>query len=123
MAFTIDEARRMFDLPPWAPTREALLFRFFAGYGLVVASTVGGSLHFIYMAGDPPQSVRDACEREKEDLVALLARESVPPVRGVARSVEQRAWRACYRGAKRLHDFLLKRTHEPDATRDHETGG
>jgi hypothetical protein len=50
-------------------------FRFFDGYGLVVAS---GSLRFIYMAGEPPKCVRDACEREKKQLVTLIARERLP---------------------------------------------
>lgn len=64
-------------------------YRFFEGYGLVAASTVGGSLQFIYVAGDPPQSIRDACEREQDQLVALLSGESFPPV-GVPSGVVER---------------------------------
>jgi len=68
-------------------------FRFFDGYGLVVASAASGALRFIYMAGEPPEGVRDACEREKEQLVALIAREATPPVR-IARFVGRIARRA-----------------------------
>jgi hypothetical protein len=110
---TANDVRRLFDMPP-APT--AIRFRFFEGYGLVAASTASGSLRFIYMAGEPPDSVRDACEREKDELVALFAGEGVPPVRAIASGVVERTQRVCYRLLKRVRDFLLNWSHARDAT-------
>ena len=47
--------------------------RFFKDYGLVVAcSTSGQPIRFVYMAGDPPESVRVACEAQKDHLETLI---------------------------------------------------
>lgn len=53
--------------------------RFFEGYGLVVASSLDGRpVSFIYMAGDPPDSVRDACEAQHDQLEALVVAHAEP---------------------------------------------
>ena len=50
-----------------------LLFARFKGYGLVAASVARGRpAVFIYLAGDPPDRLREACERQKDLIVPLL---------------------------------------------------
>lgn len=82
-------------------------FRYFEGYGLVVAVVDDGPARFIYLTGKPPQSVRETCEGAKEQLEASVGVQRFPPF-GVARCVPKRA-HALRRALKQLDDFLLKR--------------
>ena len=48
-----------------------ILIRHFEGYGAVAAVTASDSCRFIYLAGNPPDSLRETCEGLKDELKAL----------------------------------------------------
>lgn len=85
-------------------------FRWFDGYGLVVAVVGDGPARFIYLAGEPPQGIRDACEGQEKQLVSLVAAQGREPV-AVARSVEKRTQRALRWCLDQFQDFLFEWPH------------
>jgi hypothetical protein len=92
---------------------------FFEGYGLVIASNVGGSLHFIYLAGDPPDSVRHACEAQENQFVPPIlieAQEERPGCGGATRTSRNPIRRVFQVLFEKIGNLLLKWSHAADST-------
>ena len=52
--------------------RRMILLRHYPGCGPVAALVTASSCRFVYLTGDPPDSLRETCQRQQEELQALV---------------------------------------------------